>query len=135
MTLLKQVTEVYTVEQGMSCLWLKTNDLNAVRRHVLPALQGNQFECIMLGDGSHYEIVDTEEGLSPYKEDDFVTFKPADVEQTGSHPEPGYEYDEWADNQIESITPEGKYIFADFGGEWPIDIIADFAEDQRLEDA
>ncbi len=131
--LLKQVTEIYTEEQGMSCLWLKTNDLGTVLREVLPVLQGNQFECIMLEDGRHYEIIDMSEETSPYREGDFVTFQWGKSVWEDDKPVKGEEYDEWADNQINKITPDGKYEFSDFEGEWPIDIISGFAEDQRLE--
>ena len=130
MLLLKEVTEIYTEEQGMSCLWLKTDNFSWVQRHLLPALQGNQFECVMLGNGKHYEIIDTTE-QEVYSEGDFVTFHPADVEHIGSHPIDAY--DEWEDNQIDSITPEGKYVFSDFSGEWDISIISGFASDQRID--
>ncbi|MEA2091972.1 MAG: hypothetical protein U9O83_06375 [Campylobacterota bacterium] len=131
MLLLKEVTEIYTEEQGMHCLWLSTTDFYFVQNKLLPTLQGNQFDCVILGNGKHYEIVDTTT-QTVYSEGDFVTFHPSNNEHVGSHSDDLY--DEWEDNQIERITSKGKFMFEDFPGKWASSIISGFSPDQHLED-
>lgn len=77
-----------------------------------------------------YESFEIAEDYLDELDDDFeVAFKTCDVTK-----EMLEELDAWEDNQIKSIDEDGDIKFEDIPYTWPVDVIRDLAEDQRLED-
>jgi len=105
-----------TFERGY--VWFEV-DADSEEEAIKVAEQGDAEEVDWIvgktnGSDSNFGIVP--DLGSKYKVGQYVTFHPADTEHTGSHTEDAY--DEWYDNEICRITPDGLYEFYDFGGKW-----------------